>query len=63
MKENNFRTSKQLEIIKAFIYKSITGNIYLHIEIYDKKGKVMFIGNIDKSNWTLKEIRKQHKLK
>lgn len=53
--DNDWRTPNQLEIIKAFIYKNYIKDKVLSIDIYDKKLKQMFIGNIHSSNWTRKE--------
>ena len=46
---------KELKIIGCFQYIGITGREFLSIEIYDKKTKKMFVGNIESSNWTLKD--------
>lgn len=51
--EEEFRTPKQLEIIKAFTYNN---NSILSIHIYDKKLGKTFAGNIGTSSWTKKEI-------
>lgn len=35
--------------------------VFLNVEIYDKKSKKMFTGNIEKSSWTLKEVKERNK--
>jgi hypothetical protein len=49
---DTWRVPPDLEIIKAFIYKNCHNESVLSIDIYDKKLKKMFIGNIQQSTWT-----------
>lgn len=48
----NGRTRSQIRILKCDTYN---GDYYMHIEIYDKKRKRMYVGTIGQSSWTLKD--------
>lgn len=53
--KDQFRKSKDIEIMQCYVYKGITGLNIMHIEIYDKLLKKMFIANIQPSSWSYKE--------
>jgi len=52
-KKDTWRTQKDLEIVKAFLYND---NSLLQIHIYDKKTKRMFAGAIHTSSYSRKEM-------
>ena len=50
---DTWRTPKDLEIVKAFLYND---NSLLQVHVYDKKTKMMFAGAIHGSSYTRKEM-------
>ena len=51
--KETWRTQKDLEIVKAFFYNK--GSI-LQIHVYDKKTKRVFVGAIELSSYSRKEM-------
>lgn len=56
--KDTWRTQKDLEIVKAFVYDGIYGDDFLAIHIYDKKSKRVFAGNIKLSSYSRADMLK-----
>ena len=59
---NDFRTKKDLEVLRAYIYKAYGGTM-LHLYIYDKKLNKVFAGNIGLSGYDRKKTLEMNKPK
>ena len=52
----DIRKKRDIEVIKAFLYKSYGGDVF-SIQIFDKITKKVYAGTIHISNWKKEEIK------
>ena len=50
------RTKKEIELLKAFLYKGLYGD-FMSVHIYDKITKKVYVGNIEVSSYKKEEIK------
>jgi hypothetical protein len=53
------RDKKEIEVIKAFLYKAIGGDT-MHIAVYDTITKKMYIGNISQSSYSKDDFKTEN---
>lgn len=55
-KYNRLRKKKEIEFLKAFLYKSYGGDC-LSIFVYDTISKKVYAGNIHASSWKKEDLK------